>query len=311
MIKIKNLTLKNDLLLAPLAGVSDLPFRTLCEEYGAALTFTEMISAKGLMYDNKKTKDMLTTTKKGLKGLQIFGSDPKIMGQVVKTYKEIQDFDLIDINMGCPVNKVIKNGEGSALMKNPSLAFDIIKEVVNSTDKPVSVKFRKGFDSEHINAIEFAKICEEAGASLITIHGRTREQMYSGKVDLEIIKKVKDSVSIPVIGNGDVFDRESYLKMKETGCDGVMIARGSLGRPYIFSEIIDETFIPNKKETILKHISLCQENYSNELYSVKNLRKHLLWYLKGEKDGKIFKDKVTKCTTYVELISLVNEAFHD
>ncbi|MBE5745810.1 MAG: tRNA-dihydrouridine synthase family protein, partial [Clostridiales bacterium] len=233
---------ENDLILAPMAGYSDLGFKCLCEKYGAETTVSEMISAKAIYYGSEKTNKMLISN--GLqktKGVQIFGNDPIIMAKVIKD-GNFKDYDFIDINMGCPAPKIIKNKEGSYLLKDISLASKIIESCVKSSSIPVSVKFRAGFDNDHIVATEFAKMCEESGASFITIHGRTTEQKYTGKADLEIIKKVKDSVKIKVCGNGDVKDKISYENMKKTGVDYVMIGRGAIGNPYVFADILGKNY---------------------------------------------------------------------
>lgn len=283
--KIKDIEFKNNLILAPMAGVTDVAFRSICIDFGADAGVTEMISAKALAYDNKKTLDLLITApNETIKIAQIFGSDPDIMAQMCAS-PALDKFDIIDINMGCPAPKIVSNGEGSFLMTNIPLAEKIIKACVQATSKPVTVKFRSGFDNNSINAIEFAKMCESAGASAITIHGRTRSQMYSGKVDLDIIKEVKNSVSIPVIASGDVVDKASYdYTMKYTNCDAIMIGRGALGNPYVFGEITGKNTNVNKYDIISKHIKMLQEYYPLSFISG-HIRKHLLWYLKGEQNA--------------------------
>ena len=276
---------ENNLILAPMAGYCDLGFKMLCEKYGVGATISEMISAKAIYYESEKTNKMLTT--KGLnktKGVQIFGNDPIIMSEVIKN-DTFSDYDFIDINMGCPAPKIVKNKEGSYLLNDLNLASKIISSCVKSTNKPISVKFRLGVDDNHIIAKEFAKMCEESGASLITIHGRTVEQKYSGKVNLEEIKKVKDSVKIKVCGNGDVTDKNSYSEMLKTGVDYVMIGRGAIGNPYIFSEILNKDYKKDLLNDIIFHYNKISEVFSGEV-AINNMKKHLAFYLKGKEGYK-------------------------
>lgn len=291
--KIKDIEFKNNILLAPMAGVTDVAFRSICIDFGADAGVTEMISAKALTYNNKKTEDLLITApNENIKIAQIFGSDPVAMAEVCAS-NYLEKFDIIDINMGCPAPKIVNNGEGSFLMTNLDLASSIIEACVKATKKPITVKFRSGFDSEHINACEFAKMCEKAGASAITIHGRTRTQQYSGKVDLDIIKQVKESVKIPVIASGDVVDKESFeYTLKYTGCDAVMIGRGALGNPFVFADILGKNYKKDKFEVLSKHIDLLKKHYPISFISG-HIRKHFLWYLKGEPNASDIKNFVS------------------
>ena len=290
-LKSGSVELNNPFILAPMAGVCDLPFRLLCKEKGAAIVCTEMVSAKAIYYNNKNTKELLTIDKnEGPVSLQLFGSEPKLMAEMAKRIEEIP-FDILDFNMGCPVPKVVNNGEGSALMKNPVLAGHIIEAMANAISKPVTVKIRAGFDAEHINAVEIAKIAENSGAAAITVHARTREQYYSGKADREIIRLVKEAVTIPVIGNGDIDCYESAKHMLEyTGCDGVAIGRGAEGNPWIFEELnakyagldYNKPSLEEVKEMIMRHARMLID-YKGEYIGIREMRKHAAWYTAGFK----------------------------
>lgn len=312
-IKIGNIELDNNVFLAPMAGVTDIVYRTICKSFGVALVYTEMVSAKGLYYKDVKTKELMKINPLNRpEALQIFGSDPDIMSYVVETYiNERTDIDIIDINMGCPAPKIVKNGDGSALMKNPELAGMIVNKVKKVSNKPVTVKFRAGWDSNSINATEFAKMVEYNGADLITVHGRTREQFYTGKADYNIIKQVKDSVSIPVIGNGDIFKPEDALRMtEETNCDGVMIGRGIFGNPWLIANVIkilngDHNFYEptseDKIKMLKKHAEMMEQEFDAKI-AVLEMRKHAGWYIKGMKGSSEIRSKINK-------ISEINELF--
>ena len=312
--QIGSLKLENNVFLAPMAGITDRPFRTLCHEMGSGLVYSEMVSAKGIYYNNENTKQLLDIGEEEMPAaLQLFGSEPEIMGAMGKKIEGI-NAGIIDINMGCPVPKVVKNGEGSALMKTPELAGRIIKALVEMQKKPVTIKIRKGFDDTCINAVEMAQIAEENGASAVAVHGRTREQYYSGKADWDIIKKVKKAVSIPVIGNGDIFKPQDAADMLEyTGCDAVMIARGAQGNPWIFKRtvaylengiLLDEPTPQEKVSMALRHARMLID-YKGEFVGVRQMRAHMAWYIKGVQGASVIRDKINHCESYEEMAELL------
>lgn len=316
-LKIGNVELKNNLILAPMAGVTNLPFRIICEKFGPGMVCTEMASSRAIFYDDNKTKRLLNTEGEQRPiSMQIFGNDEETMAYAARYISKIAD--IVDINMGCPAPKVVKNGDGSKLLLDLKQAKKVMKAVVENATVPVTVKIRKGWDNEHIVATDIAKIAEEVGISAITIHGRTRNEMYSGKADLDIIKQVKQSVSIPIIGNGDIVDEETAIKMFEyTGVDGIMIGRGTFGNPWIFQKIIHflqtSEKIPDisneeKLKIIKEHIELAIKE-KQEITAIREMRKHIAWYTKNLKNSSEFRNSINKIETKEELISKLDEYF--
>lgn len=313
-LKIGDVSLKNNLILAPMAGVTDLPFRLLCKEQGAGLLCMEMVSAKAIYFNNKNTEELLTIDdREPPVSLQLFGSDPDIISEMAKKI-ENRPFSILDINMGCPVPKVAGNGEGSALMKNPKLVEEIVSKTAKAIKKPVTVKIRKGFDDEHINAVEIARIAESAGAAAVAVHGRTREQYYSGKADWDIIRQVKEAVKIPVIGNGDVTSPEAARQLMETtGCDGIMIGRGAQGNPWIFRQILhwmetgEEEPKPDLEEVksmILRHARMLVE-YKGAYTGIREMRKHVAWYTAGYPNSAKLRARVNEIESLEALEHLI------
>lgn len=319
-LQIGNVVLENNLILAPMAGVTDLPFRLLCREQGAGLVCMEMVSAKAIYFHNKNTEELMEIhPKEPPVSLQLFGSDPVIISEMAKRIEE-KPFSILDINMGCPVPKVVNNQEGSALMKYPKLVEEIITRTVKAVKKPVTVKFRKGFNDNSVNAVEIARIAEGCGAAAVAVHGRTREQYYAGKADWEIIAKVKEAVSIPVIGNGDVTDGSSARAMLEqTGCDGVMIGRAVRGNPWIFKEILyyletgkepPERSASEVRDTILRHAGMELE-IKGEYTAVREMRKHISWYTAGYPNSASLRRQINEIESFEELEAAVRAIFPD
>ena len=313
-LKIGDIELKNNLILAPMAGVTDLPFRVLCKEQGCGLLYTEMVSAKAILYKNRNTQELMKIDPRERPvAIQLFGSDPEIVSDIAH---QIEDgpYDFIDINMGCPVPKIVNNGEGSALMKNPKLAEEILSSMVKKVKKPVTVKFRKGFHDGSVNAVEIAKIAESCGMAAVAVHGRTREQFYSGKADWDIIRQVKEAVKIPVIGNGDIFTpQDAKRMMEETGCDGLMIARGARGNPWLFSrtnhyldtgELLPEPDADEVARMILRHAKM-QVEMKGEENGMKEMRKHIAWYTAGLPHSASIRRECNELETIAELEKLL------
>lgn len=314
--KIGSVALENNVFLAPMAGVTDLPFRILCKEMGCGLVYSEMVSAKGILYDNKNTTELLEIDEKERPAaVQLFGSDPQILGAMAKKI-ESYPIDIIDVNMGCPAPKIVKNGEGSCLMKTPELVGKIVKSLVESQSKPVTIKFRKGFDDDHINAVEIAKIAEANGASAVAVHGRTREQYYSGKADWDIIREVKKAVHIPVIGNGDIFTPQDAKNLLEhTGCDAIMVGRGAQGNPWIFKrilhyletgELLPEPTAEERVQKALRHSQMLIA-YKGEYVGIREMRKHMAWYMKGLPGAAELRGKLNYAETLAEMEGLVGD----
>ncbi|MGM0438525.1 MAG: tRNA dihydrouridine synthase DusB [Bacillota bacterium] len=313
---IGQIKIENPILVAPMAGVTDYPYRKILRDMGAELLYTEMVSAKGLVYGNQRTEELIKLDNKGYNGVQIFGADPDIMAEAAFIVERDFEADLIDINLGCPAPKIVKNNYGSALMNHPNLTSKIVKNITNSINLPVTVKMRKGWNQNNINAVEIAKICEESGAKAVAIHGRTREEFYTGKADWTIIKDVKETVSIPVIGNGDIFSVEDAERMfDKTNCDGVMLARGIQGNPWLLKKCktklqhsleIDDPNFTDKIKLALRHLKIAV-NYYGEKRAIPLMRKHISWYLKGLPHSTKIKDEINRLKSEKEVKKSLKE----